>query len=184
MTNKKIFNNETIQLPLTIESHGIVYKDNFKKIEKVVAIFDNFKKEYYVSDFGEKVAVLVVNDNRILLTRQYRLFINGLSYEVPGGSVEKGEDLKDAAIRECYEETGFNCKDLRLLISYDPDLEYTRNHTTVFYTDNFGNTEGILDDTYVWLPLNKCMDMINLGKISDSLTIISILSYTVQNIIT
>ena len=49
MTNKKIFNNETIQLPLTIESHGIVYKDNFKKIEKVVAIFDNFKKEYYVN---------------------------------------------------------------------------------------------------------------------------------------
>ena len=98
--------SETTCLPETIESHGFVYVDNFKKIERITAKFDGFNKEYFVSDFGEKSAVLVMHDSSVLLVRQYRLLINCLSFEVPGGKVDDGEAPEDSAIRECLEETG------------------------------------------------------------------------------
>ena len=172
--------NETISRPYNIESNGIVYEDHYKKIEKITAEFDGFSKEYFVSDFGEKAAVLVFRDNCVLLTRQYRLLINRLSYEVPGGKVENDENPKDAAIRECFEETGVRCSNLKPLITYDPDLEYTRNHTHVFYTHDMENAKIQLSGKHKWLPFNDCLKMIDQRIITDSLSIITILAYKVK----
>ena len=177
--NRKIHIDETTSLPLTIKSKGIVYEDDYKKIEKIIAKFDGFSKEYFVSDFGEKAAVLVLQDNHVLLTRQFRLLINGLSYEIPGGKVNNGENPKETAIRECLEETGVMCTNLEHLIAYDPDLEYSRNHTHVFYTHDVKKARIQNSDKYKWLPYNDCLEMIEQGIITDSLSIITLLAYKV-----
>ena len=171
--------NETISLPYDIESNGIVYEDPYKNIEKITAKFDGFSKEYFVSDFGEKAAVLVFRNNCVLLTRQYRLLINKLSYEVPGGKVDNGENPENTAIRECFEETGVRCSNLKPLIAYDPDLEYTRNHTHVFYTHHTENSQTQLSGKHKWLPFNDCLNMIEQGIIMDSLSIIAIFAYKI-----
>ncbi len=180
--NQKIHIDETTSLPLTIKSQGIVYEDDYKKIEKITAEFDGFSKDYFVSDFGEKAAVLVFRDNCILLTRQYRLLINKLSYEVPGGKVDNGENPEDTAIRECFEETRVRCSNLKPLITYDPDLEYTRNHTHVFYSHDTEDTQTQLSGKHKWLPFNDCLNMIEQGIITDSMSIITLLAYKVKNL--
>ena len=172
--------NETISFPYNIESNGIVYEDPYKKIEKITAEFDGFSKEYFVSDFGEKAAVLVFRDNCVLLTRQYRLLINKLSYEVPGGKVNSGESPEEAAKRECFEETGVHCHTLKPLITYDPDLEYTRNHTHVFYTNDIEKNQTQLLDKHEWLPFNDCLKMIEDEIITDSLSIITLMAYQLR----
>ena len=179
---QKIHVDETTSLPLSTKSEGIVYEDSYKKIEKITAEFDGFSKEYFVSDFGEKAAVLVFRNNCVLLTRQYRLLINKLSYEVPGGKVDNGENPEDTAIRECFEETGVRCSNLKSLITYDPDLEYTRNHTDVFYTHDTENAKTQLSEKHKWLPFNDCLNMIEHGIITDSLSIITLLAYKVKNL--
>ena len=172
--------DETTCLPKIIESHGFVYEDRFKTIERITAEFDGFSKEYFVSNFGEKAAVLAIKGNNVLLVRQYRLLINRLSYEVPGGKVNEGENPEEAAIRECVEETGVRCKKLEPLIEYDLDLEYTRNHTYVFYSDDLDDPSGQFSEKHIWLPMNECLEMIFDGQISDSLSIISILAKRIQ----
>ena len=179
--DRKIYIDETTLLPLTINSQGIVYEDDYKKIEKIRAEFNGFTKEYFVSDFGEKAAILVIRNNYVLLVRQYRLLINRLSYEVPGGKVDNGENPEETAIRECFEETGVRCSNLKPLISYDPDLEYTRNHTHVFYTHDAENAQTQLSGKHIWLPFNDCFKMIDQEIITDSLSIITILAYKVKN---
>ena len=42
----------------------------------------------------------------IVLVRQYRHAIGRWAWELPAGSLKKGEDPKEAAIRECHEEIG------------------------------------------------------------------------------
>ena len=180
--DQKIHVDETTSLPLSTKSEGIVYEDPYKKIEKITAEFDGFSKEYFVSDFGEKAAVLVFRDNCILLTRQYRLLINKLSYEVPGGKVDKDENPEDTAIRECFEETGVRCSNLKPLITYDPDLEYTRNHTHVFYSHDTEDTQAQLSGKHKWLPFDDCLNMIEQGIITDSMSIITLLAYKVKNL--
>ena len=174
---------ETVSMPKIIESHGFVYEDRFKAIERITADFGGFTKEYFVSDFGEKAAVLAIRDSDILLVSQYRLLIDNLSYEVPGGKVDDGESPEEAAIRECLEETGVRCENLKPLIAYDPDLEYTRNHTYVFYTHEIEYDQFQRSDMHKWLPFNDCLKMIEQGIIRDSLSIITLLAYKVKNLV-
>jgi 8-oxo-dGTP pyrophosphatase MutT (NUDIX family) len=60
-----------------------------------------------VSPIGWYVAanVLVVRDGRVLMVRQPPAW--GGRWAVPGGAVEVGEPLIEAAERECHEETGY-----------------------------------------------------------------------------
>ena len=170
-------NSETVSLPKAIKSHGYVYKDAYKRIERIIAKFDGFNKEYFVSDFGEKSAVLVVSGNQILFVRQYRLLINRLSFEIPGGKVDKSESPKESAARECYEETGVMALNLKLLIEYDPDLEYTRNHTFVYYSNEIETNLSKNSERYEWIAVNECLKMIADGIIADSLSINAIMAY-------
>ena len=44
--------------------------------------------------------------DQIVLIRQYRYPLGGYIYEFPAGLVEPGEDVREAGIREMFEETG------------------------------------------------------------------------------
>lgn len=46
--------------------------------------------------------------DRLVLVRQYRYPLGDYIYEFPAGLVEPGEDVKEAGIREMFEETGLN----------------------------------------------------------------------------
>ena len=103
------------------------------------------------------------------------LIINALSFEVPGGGVEKNELPKKTAIRECFEETGVACRKLKYLYSYNTALEYINNYNYIFFSRDIN--EKKIKKNCQWVPLSKCLQMIKSGKISDSLTIVSILMY-------
>lgn len=169
--------DETILLPLCIESQGIVYEDRNQKIQKINAVFDGFKKEYYVSDYGQRVAVVVVKKNEVLLVRQYRLLINDISYEIPGGRVDENETLEIAAFRECLEETGVKCFNLTPLLSYHPSLDTLKNYTTIFFSGEVEDIQSENREDRVWVPLSSCLEMVMSKKITDSLSIIALLMY-------
>lgn len=169
---------ETTLLPQSIGPQEIVYQDKVRQLYRIVAEFDGFTKEYYVSDSGQRAALLVVRNDEVLLARQYRLLINGLSLEVPGGKVDEGETPEVAAIRECLEETGVQGSNLKPLISYHPSLDVSKNPTHVYYSKEF--TEMTIDnpDRRVWIPLARCIEMVFAQQIVDSLSIIALLAYT------
>jgi ADP-ribose pyrophosphatase len=52
------------------------------------------------------VLIPIRDDGRIVLIRQFRPSINRDLWELPAGSVEPGETVEEAAIRECEEEIG------------------------------------------------------------------------------
>jgi ADP-ribose pyrophosphatase YjhB (NUDIX family) len=60
------------------------------------------------------VSVAVVRGERVLLVRRARAPSKGL-YAFPGGKVEAGEALEEAARRELYEETRLRAHDFRPL---------------------------------------------------------------------
>lgn len=52
---------------------------------------------------------ILIEDNEILLTRQY------VGYEFPGGGIEIGETIQDAVKREFFEETGLDVEVCELI---------------------------------------------------------------------
>lgn len=51
------------------------------------------------------VILPMLDDGRVLLIRQYRPSIDRMLWELPAGSIDPGEPLEQAAVRECAEET-------------------------------------------------------------------------------
>ena len=169
--------NETTQHPKNIELKEQVYQDRNQNIQRIVAHFDGFDKEYFVSDHGKRAALLAVCNDKVLLVRQYRLIINDLSYEIPGGGIDDNETPEDAAIRECFEETGVKCPKPKPLLSYHPSLDIWKNYTKIFLSEEFGDLPDDDSNRCVWIPLERCIEMIFSGKIVDSLSIIALLTY-------
>lgn len=169
--------SETTLLPKTIEQQGLVYQDRNQKIHKILARFDGFSKEYFVSDHGQRAALLAVRNGEVLLVRQYRLLINELAYEIPGGRIDENEAPEAAAVRECLEESGIQCLNLKPLISYHPSLDIWKNYTHVFFCDEFGEKSKGDSNQQVWIPLARCIEMIFAHEIVDSLSIVALLAY-------
>src|SRR5215470_15061422 len=61
------------------------------------------------NNFVTGVAVLPICEGKIGLLRIYRHTIEGDSWEIPRGFVEKNESPVESAIRELVEETGLSC---------------------------------------------------------------------------
>ncbi|MCR5592973.1 MAG: NUDIX hydrolase [Saccharofermentans sp.] len=56
-----------------------------------------------------EAVVLIIHDetgNKILLNKEFRMAVGDFAYNFPAGLIDPGEDYKQAAIRELWEETG------------------------------------------------------------------------------
>lgn len=93
---------------------------------------------------------------------------NGSYYTLPGGAVEKGETLNEAAIREVKEETGFDVS-IHGILSISEKFFEERNHHAVFFTFNgtvFGGELAIAFpeeiEEVVWMDAEQAKDYTNL----------------------
>jgi len=59
--------------------------------------------------------VAITPNQEIILVRQYRFGIGRETLEIPGGMVDKGEDIPAACARELLEETGYASNQWRYL---------------------------------------------------------------------
>ena len=160
----------------------IVYQDRYQQIYRVIADFGDFTKEYFVRDSGQRAGVVVVRGEAVLLVRQYRLLIDDLSWEIPGGKVDDGETPEVAAVRECLEETGVLCRNLKPLLRFHPGLDSLHNPTHLLSTDEFVEHNGAAINPqetveHGWVPLIRCTDMIFAHQIVDSFSIVALLAY-------
>jgi ADP-ribose pyrophosphatase len=81
---------------------------------------------------GSVVIVPIAADGRIILVRQYRAPLGRWAWELPAGSLKPGEDIEQAARRECHEEIGLIPAELEKLGSFYPTPGYCDEEMNFF----------------------------------------------------
>lgn len=95
-----------------------------------------------------------------------------VSVGLPAGYIEKGEDPFLAASRELAEETGYQCKSLRLLARYyqDPGCSKAYNYAFLGFDARKTGIQNLDPEEYVRYfecYYEEALELINLGYIED-----------------
>ncbi len=91
------------------------------------------------------VGVLAKHQNKFLLARE--TLEGGKDYWiVPGGKVEFGESIEDAAKRELKEETGIETKNLKFLCYKEAIFADYNYHTVIFFFETTAKNFDLKED--------------------------------------
>lgn len=99
-----------------------------------------------VSHNGSAVIVPVFADQTVALVRQYRHAAGKYLWEIPAGSLEKGEDAKIGAARELEEEIGVTAKKIEKLCEFYVSPGFLSEKMFLFLATELTETKQNLED--------------------------------------
>ncbi len=143
------------------------------------------KVEEYIACIhkGAAAVIPVLPDGRLLMVHQYRYALGRETIEIPaGGRDSTDEPFETAARRELEEETGYTTDSkLEHLITIATAIAYCDEIIEVYVARDLKKTAQHLDpDEFIDVEafeIKDLMELIYAGRIQDSKTIASIMSY-------
>ncbi len=129
-------------------------------------------------------AIIAYHNKKIIVVRQNR-FPNGIDIEIPSGNIETHETPIQSAYREFVEETGYTAKKMIPFFTFFTSIGYSTQRVHCFIASDFQKTSKLNLEPGELLKMevmsfSKLMKMIMDGKITDSITLSSILSFAIK----
>jgi len=135
---------------------------------------------------GAVVVLALTDDNKIVMIRQFRKPVDEVLWELPAGKVEPEEDLKNCALRELEEETGYYSRKIKKLITFFSTPGFCNEKLTLFLAEDLEKRNKNEDaDEFIKVELikpNEALKLVQENIIKDAKTIIGIL-YLVSSIL-
>jgi ADP-ribose pyrophosphatase len=137
--------------------------------------------EYGVLEGGGFASVVpLTREGEVVMVRQWRQPLGAFTLELPSGGVDRGEDPREAAERELYEETGFRAVGLEYLASVHTSTGRSDERCHLFRCQAVRDPGGPRPEptefiTVVELPLGEALGAISDGTITDAATVLGLL---------
>jgi ADP-ribose diphosphatase len=130
---------------------------------------------------GAVVILPVIDRDHICLLRNYRFVIGETLWELPAGTLEPGEPIEKAAIRELAEETGYAARQWRSLgyLYASPGVLDEKLHLFVAEELTPGDARPEADEQLepITVPWTDALKMALDGTIKDAKTVTAILMW-------
>ena len=133
-----------------------------------------------IRHIGAVCIVPVTEDGLVVMERQFRYPLNEVITEIPAGKLDyKDEDRLAAAKRELREETGYTAEEWTDMGIYYPAAAYSDERITMYLATKLRKGKRNLDEDEFLdvdlVPIEKLVDLIMSGKITDGKTQVAIL---------
>ncbi|MCS5651895.1 MAG: NUDIX hydrolase [Candidatus Marinimicrobia bacterium] len=128
---------------------------------------------------GAVCLIPILPDGKICLIRQFRYGPGEEFIEIPAGKLDAGEAPLNCAYRELEEETGYRTNKLTFLTNIYPAIGFSNEKMWMYLAEDLvASTNNLDKDEFLELlptPLDKALEWVWSGKITDVKTIIGIL---------
>ncbi len=129
---------------------------------------------------GAVAIIAITDENKIVMVEQFRKALERIIVEIPAGKLEKGEEPADCARRELEEETGYECRNLELLVSFYTSPGFADEIVHVYIAKGLvkkENAAALDEDEFVnleELTLDEAIEYIKEQKIYDAKTVFAV----------
>ena len=125
---------------------------------------------------GAVMIVALLDENTVVLERQFRYQLGRSFIEMPAGKLEPGEDVQECARRELREETGYEARQWQRLGAFHNAIGYSDEKIEVYLARELSfvgaSTEaGEVLEVFT-APWRQLLDWIEQGSVTDVKTII------------
>lgn len=133
----------------------------------------------YILHPGAAMIIALLDDNRLVLERQYRYPLRRHFIEIPAGKIDPGEDPLDTAKRELREECGYAAREWHHLTTMHPAIGYADERIELYLARGLSRVERALDDDemieVMHVPIDQAMAWLRRGLITESKAVTGLL---------
>ena len=166
-------------MKIKLSKTRVIYKFTKKNVflvkeDQILPNGYRVKKEIIVHP-GAVLVVPMLDENYVLMLRQYRSSIKKYLYEFPAGTINPGEKILPCAKRELMEETGYAGKAFRKMGAIYPVPGYSTEIIYIYSAKDLRlqpvvkDPDEIIDVHQLTLP--EVRNLFQKGKIVDAKTI-------------
>jgi len=174
-----------------LKSRVLYEKHGRTVVEDVLEFADGSRHEWIYfkgssapGAFAGAVAIAAfTDDNKMILTKQYRHPLRKLIYDLPAGGIKDGETLEQAALRELEEETGYTAEKLEWIGRFNWNPSNMSGTVEIFFTKSLKLKGSFNVDEIANVELmdfDIVLEKVLKGELLDSALVIATLLVSVE----
>jgi ADP-ribose pyrophosphatase len=133
----------------------------------------------YIRHPGAAMIIAMVDEQTLVLERQYRYALNRHFIELPAGKIDPGEEPLATARRELREECGYTAVDWRHLTTLHPSIGYADERIELYLARGLTQVGHQRDDDelleVLHVPVVEAMSWIRDGRITEAKAVTGLL---------
>jgi ADP-ribose pyrophosphatase len=165
----------------TILSSKTVYRGQLLHVleDEVRLPIGGGARREYIRHPGAAMIIALLDEDTLLLERQFRYPLGRHFYELPAGKLESGEEPLATAKRELIEECGYEAASWRHLATLHPCIGYSDERIDLFLARGLKYVGHAPDDgeflEVVPMKIAEALEWVRLGKITEAKAVTGIL---------
>lgn len=157
-----------------ISRNSLLDHPRMKIVEDIVELPNGNQTTYIreAPDSKKSVTIIAINKKgQVLLQREYSYPPDEVMYQLPGGGIERDEDVITAANRELSEESGYISKETKLIGSFHTSNRRSDSKQYVVVARNLEGHKLPEDEEEfienIWLMMDQLKELVRSGEVTN-----------------